>query len=59
MIIFSRAGFGDVLAGKTAAFWLQHSSAGMACFYALIDGFNKSRQYITANSGSLEPIDII
>jgi NAD(P)H-hydrate epimerase len=57
--IFSRAGFGDVLAGKTGAFWLQYSSADMACFYALKDGFKKSQQYITSNTGSLEPIDII
>lgn len=57
--IFSRAGFGDILAGKTAAYWLKFSSNELACFYALLDGFEKSQQYYAANSGSLEPIDII
>lgn len=57
--IFSRAGFGDVLAGKIGASWLQFSSVEMACFNALLDGFKKVQQYYEANSGSLEPIDII
>lgn len=57
--VFSRAGFGDVLAGKTAAFWLKYSSAEIACCRALIDGHKKSLQYFATNSGSLEPNDII
>lgn len=57
--IFSRAGFGDVLAGKTGAFWLSYSSPELACFHALLDGYEKSLQYFATNSGSIEPIDII
>lgn len=57
--IFSRAGFGDVLAGKIGAFWIMHSLPELACFHALLDGYKKSQQYFAANSGSLEPIDII
>lgn len=57
--VFSRAGFGDVLAGKTGAFWLKYSSAELACFHALLDGYKKSKQYFATNSGSLEPMDII
>jgi NAD(P)H-hydrate epimerase len=57
--IFSRAGFGDVLAGKVGAYWLKFSSVEMACFHALLDGSEKAKQYYEANSGSLEPIDII
>lgn len=57
--VFSRAGFGDVLAGKTGAYWLKYSSAELACFHALLSGFNKSKQYTSSNSGSLEPMDII
>lgn len=57
--IFSRAGFGDVLAGKTGAFWLKYSSAELACFHALLNGYNGSKQYFATNSGSLEPMDII
>jgi NAD(P)H-hydrate epimerase len=57
--IFSRAGFGDVLAGKVGAFWLTYSSAELACFHALLNGYKKSKQYFATNSGSLEPMDII
>ncbi|MGN8224665.1 NAD(P)H-hydrate epimerase [Gracilimonas sp. BCB1] len=57
--IFSRAGFGDVLAGKVGAYWLKYSSSELACFYGLLDGFQKAQQYFVENSGSLAPIDII
>ena len=57
--IFSRAGFGDVLAGKIGAYWLTYSSSELACFYGLLDGFEKAQQYFAENSGSLAPIDII
>ncbi|WP_421775530.1 NAD(P)H-hydrate epimerase [Gracilimonas sp.] len=57
--IFSRAGFGDVLAGKVGAYWLKYSSSELACFYGLLDGFQKAQQYFVVNSGSLAPIDII
>jgi NAD(P)H-hydrate epimerase len=57
--IFSRAGFGDVLAGKIGAYWLKYSSAELACLHGLLDGFEKSQQYYSTNSDSLAPIDII
>ncbi len=57
--IFSRAGFGDVLAGKTGAFWLKYSSPNLACLHALLDGYHQAINYYTGNSGSLEPVDII
>lgn len=57
--IFSRAGFGDVLAGKTSAFWQLSGSAEIACFKALIDGKQKSEAFYSIQSGALEPIDII
>ncbi|MEQ8523815.1 NAD(P)H-hydrate epimerase [Gracilimonas sp.] len=57
--IFSRAGFGDVLAGKIGAYWLTYSSTELACFHGLLDGFEKAQQYFVENSGSLAPIDII
>jgi NAD(P)H-hydrate epimerase len=57
--IFSRAGFGDVLAGKVGAYWLKYSSSELACFYGLLDGFQKAKPYLVENSGSLAPIDII
>lgn len=57
--IFSRAGFGDVLAGKIGAYWLTYSSAELACFHGLLDGFEKAQQYFVDSSGSLAPVDII
>ena len=57
--IFSRAGFGDVLAGKIGAYWLTYSSPELACCHGLLDGFEKSQQFHSKNSGSLAPIDII
>jgi NAD(P)H-hydrate epimerase len=57
--IFSRAGFGDVLAGKVAAFWIAHSSKERACFHALLHGREKAQHYFATQPGSLEPLDII
>jgi NAD(P)H-hydrate epimerase len=57
--IFSRAGFGDVLAGKTAAFWLLHSSAELACCHSLLQGYKKSKSYLASNDDPLEPNDIL
>lgn len=54
--IFSRAGFGDVLAGKLSAYLLKTENPIRACIYALLDGKQKA-----SNSSSLhlEPIDLI
>ena len=57
--IFSRAGFGDVLAGKIGAYWLKYSSSELACLHGLLDGFEKSQKYYSANSDTLAPVDII
>lgn len=56
---FTRAGFGDVLAGKVSAYWLISKDAEVACFKALLDGKDKANNYYSSHSGVLEPIDII
>ena len=56
---FTRAGFGDVLAGKVSAHWLIYRSPEIACFKALLDGKIKADNYYSSHSGVLEPIDII
>ncbi len=55
--VFSRAGFGDVLAGKTVAFFIQENHPTLACIRALLDGKRKAGH--TKNSGVPEPLDII
>ncbi|MDZ7808555.1 MAG: NAD(P)H-hydrate epimerase [Gracilimonas sp.] len=57
--VFTRAGFGDVLAGKVSANWLISQSPEIACFKALLDGKDKANNYYSSHSGVLEPIDII
>ena len=57
--IFSRAGFGDVLAGKIAGFWLKEKNSELACIFALLDGKEKAYNYLSNFENSLEPIDII
>lgn len=57
--IFSRAGFGDVLAGKTAGFWLQEKSPELAAVIALLDGKEKADRHILSPNKTLEPLDLI
>ncbi len=57
--IFSRAGFGDVLAGKVAGFWLQQKSAELAAIFALLDGKEKSDFHTFTTKTPLEPLDTI
>lgn len=57
--IFSRAGFGDVLAGKIAGFWLKEKNSELACIFALLDGKEKAYTYLENFENSLEPLDII
>jgi NAD(P)H-hydrate epimerase len=57
--IFSRAGFGDILAGKIGAFWLQEKNPELACVLALLDGKDKAEQHIFSTDTALEPLDII
>lgn len=56
--VFARAGFGDVLAGKIAAFWLAESKPEMACFRALLQGYDAARRAMET-SASPQPLDII
>ncbi|MBO6523441.1 MAG: NAD(P)H-hydrate dehydratase [Balneolaceae bacterium] len=57
--IFSRAGFGDVLAGKTAGFWLQEKKPELAAVFALLDGKEKADHHILSSNKTLEPLDLI
>lgn len=58
---FSRAGFGDVLAGKIGAFWTLSNRADQACWHALVNG-KKKMDYLENRSGNSdvpEPLDLI
>lgn len=57
--IFSRAGFGDVLAGKLAGFRLLKKTAELAACFALTDGKSKADAVISAGDHPVEPIDLI
>lgn len=57
--IFSRAGFGDVLAGKVSAFLLKNNNPNMASIEALLDGKNKAFAYSDSEKKYVEPIDLI
>ncbi|MFV1883468.1 MAG: NAD(P)H-hydrate epimerase [Balneola sp.] len=57
--IFSRAGFGDVLAGKAAGFWVQQKNPELAAVFSLLDGKEKADYHILGANKPLEPLDII
>lgn len=57
--IFSRAGFGDVLAGKIAGYLLLTNHAEQACSLALSDGKKKALSHIHDSDLALEPMDVI
>lgn len=57
--IFSRAGFGDVLAGKLSAFLLKTTNPEQACINALLDGKLKAFSYLDSKESKLEPLDLI
>lgn len=57
--IFSRAGFGDVLAGKIAGFWLNQNNKELASIFALLDGKRKADNHILTSEVPLEPFDCI
>lgn len=57
--MFSRAGFGDILAGKIGAYWALQYSAEKSSLYSLLDGYNKAQQVITNNNRAPEPLDLI
>ncbi len=57
--IFSRAGFGDILAGKVAGFWLSKKSMELACCFALLDGKEKADVHSSSSTSALEPVHLI
>ncbi|WP_051069997.1 NAD(P)H-hydrate epimerase [Balneola vulgaris] len=58
--IFSRAGFGDVLAGKVSAYFLKTNHPNMACFLALLDGKYKSEEALEYTSpNQIDPEHLI
>lgn len=56
---FSRAGSGDVLAGKIAAFWTLGNIAPKSCVLGLLKGKEKLDTYTVHNEKLPEPIDLI
>ena len=57
--IFSRAGFGDVLAGKIAALFVQLNEPIFSALNALIDGQSKAESVLSEVENKLEPLDLI
>jgi NAD(P)H-hydrate epimerase len=57
--LFSRAGFGDILAGKTAAFAALGCAPAESCIRALLDGCNKASAITKDNHILLEPLDLV
>lgn len=57
--IFSRAGFGDVLAGKIVGYLLNTNRRELACCLALSDGKTKAFEYLNTAIEPLEPMDIV
>lgn len=57
--IFTRAGFGDVLAGKIAGYLLLLKNRELACCLALSDGKTKAHNHLKKVNSPIEPIHII
>ena len=57
--IFSRAGFGDILAGKIGGYLLIIKKTESACIKALIDGKQKTEIHFNNSTTELEPIHLI
>lgn len=57
---FARAGFGDVLAGKIAAYWLLGNDAAASCALGLLNGNKRIDLLIRGNPNHVaEPKDLI
>ncbi len=56
--LFSRAGFGDTLAGHIAAFLSRTGDPSASCEHALIYGFNKINEIKSAGKRFPEPSDL-
>lgn len=57
--IFSRAGFGDILAGKISGYLLSLKKPDSSCIRALIDGKQKAETHFSSTNSELEPIHLI
>ena len=57
--VFSRAGFGDILSGKIAGFFLSTQNSKLAILKALIDGKTKLSKHLNSSDNIPEPIDLI
>ncbi len=57
--IFSRAGFGDILAGKISGYLLALKEPDSACIKSLIDGKQKASIHFNNLNSELEPIHLI
>src|SRR5699024_4897260 len=55
--IFSRAGFGDVLAGKIVALHAMGYSPDESCIRALLSGKEKAHKVMSEHPGGVEPMD--
>ncbi|MBR9918682.1 NAD(P)H-hydrate epimerase [bacterium] len=57
--VFSRAGFGDILAGKISGYLLALKEPDSACIKALIDGKQKADIHFNNLNSELEPVHLI
>lgn len=57
--VFSRAGFGDILAGKVSGYLLALKESDSACIKALIDGKQKADIHFNNLNSELEPVHLI
>ncbi len=58
--LFSRAGFGDVLAGKIGAYWILNNDPVIAVAKALLDGYAKATRFSEQHEGTVPaPTDIL
>lgn len=57
--IYSRAGFGDVLAGSLISNWLLEKNAELSCIKSLLSGSQKAQEHLNSNETPLEPIHLI
>lgn len=57
--IFSRAGFGDILAGKIAGFRAMGDNPSVSCVRALLRGHRRAVRQQQQNDHPLEPLDLV
>lgn len=57
--IFSRTGYGDILAGKISGYWLLNKNAELSSIFALLEGKQKADTHNLTAASPLEPIHLI